>query len=157
MTEQPRAAVLLAMVNGYQVSQALHAAVALGLPDLLAGGPRSPSDLATACEADEPTLRRLLRALAGIGVLHEDADGRVSLTDLGTPLRTDAPDWIAGWTRLIGRPYHWSTWTALPPTRCAPARTASGCSTTRTSGRTAPSGPENRDLRRRDDGADDPG
>ncbi len=114
MTERPRAAVLLAMVNGYQVSQALHAAVALGLPDLLAAGPRSSSDLATACEADEPTLRRLLRALAGLGVLNEEADGRVSLTDLGMPLRTDAPDSIAGWTRLIGRPYYWSTWAVLP-------------------------------------------
>src|SRR3954451_24469723 len=101
------------MVNGYQVSQALHAAVVLGLPDLLAAGPRSRADLAVSWQADEPTLRRLIRALAGVGVLHEDDDGRVSLTDLGTPLRTDAPDSIAGWTRLIGRPYYWSTWATL--------------------------------------------
>jgi hypothetical protein len=101
------------MVNGYQASQALHAAVALGLPDLLAGGPRSTADLAEACDAHEPNLRRLVRALAGLGVLHEDDDGRVSLTELGGPLRTDRPDSVAGWTRLIGRPYYWNTWAAL--------------------------------------------
>jgi len=104
---------LLRMVNGYQASQPLHAAVALGLPDLLAEGPRSTADLADACGAHEPTLRRLVRALAGLGVLHEDEDGRVSLTELGGPLRTDRPDSIAGWTRLIGRPYYWNTWAAL--------------------------------------------
>ena len=32
---------LLALVNGYQVSQAIHVAVALGVPDALAGGPRA--------------------------------------------------------------------------------------------------------------------
>ena len=42
---------LLRMVNGYQASQALHAAVALGLPDLLADGPRTTADLASACGA----------------------------------------------------------------------------------------------------------
>lgn len=103
---------LLRMVNGYQASQALHAAVALGLPDLLADGPRTTAELAGACGAHEPTLRRLVRALAGLGVLYED-DGRVSLTELGGPLRTDRPDSIAGWTRLIGRPYYWNTWAAL--------------------------------------------
>jgi hypothetical protein len=104
---------LLRMINGYQASQALHAAVALGLPDLLADGPRSTADLAESCDADEPTLYRLVRALAGLGVLHEDDDGRISLTELGRPLRTDVPDSVAGWTRLIGRPYYWNTWAAL--------------------------------------------
>ena len=104
---------LLRMVNGYQASQAVHAAVALGLPDLLAEGPRTTADLAERCGAHEATLGRLVRALAGLGVLHEDDDGRVSLTELGRPLRSDVPDSIAGWARLIGRPYYWNTWAAL--------------------------------------------
>ena len=105
---------LLGMVNGFQVSQALHAAVVLGVPDQLAEGARTPAELAAACDADEVTLRRLLRALAGVGVLHEHDDGRVSLTELGQPLLSDAPGSLAGWVRLIGRPYYWDTWTALP-------------------------------------------
>lgn len=104
---------LLRMVNGFQVSQALHAAVALELPDLLAAGPQTTGWLAGECGADEATLRRLVRALAAVGVLHEDDDGRVSLTDLGAPLRSGVPGSLAGWTRLIGRPYYWNTWTAL--------------------------------------------
>ncbi len=105
---------LLRMVNGFQVSQALHAAVVLGVPDQLARGARMPGELAVACDADAVTLRRLLRALAGVGVLHEHDDGRVSLTELGQPLRSDVPGSLAGWVRLIGRPYYWDTWTTLP-------------------------------------------
>ena len=44
------------MINGYQVSQALHVAATLGLSDLLADGPRSVADLAAATGTDERTL-----------------------------------------------------------------------------------------------------
>jgi DNA-binding IclR family transcriptional regulator len=59
------------LVNGHQVSQAIHVAVVLGIPDLLAGGPRSSDELAEDAGAHAPTLYRLLRALAGLGVFEE--------------------------------------------------------------------------------------
>src|SRR3954452_16433505 len=74
-------------VNGYQVSQALHVAAALGLADLLAAGPRSGEDLAAACGAHPDSLYRLLRALATIGVLDAEADSRFALTEVGAELR----------------------------------------------------------------------
>jgi O-methyltransferase/methyltransferase family protein len=101
---------LLALINGYQVSQALHVAARLGIADRLADGPLTVEELGL--DADRDALRRLLRALAAAGVLRE-ADGRYALTDLGEGLRSDAPGSVAGWAAFVGRPYHWSAWAAL--------------------------------------------
>jgi SAM-dependent methyltransferase len=102
-----------AMVNGYQVSHALSVAASLGLSDLLTDGPRTPAELADAAGVHEPTLRRLLRALATVGVYERQDDGRFALTELGATLRSDVPGSVAGWATLIGRPYYASAWTAL--------------------------------------------
>lgn len=101
------------LVNGYQISQAIHVLVRLGLPDLLAGGPRSAVDLAAQVGAHEPSLYRLLRALAAIHVLHEEPDRRFALTELGQVLRTDVHGSLAGWAAFIGRPYYWNVWGRL--------------------------------------------
>src|SRR4051812_15425870 len=104
------AAALRRLLNGYQVSQAVHVAAVLGIPDLLADGPRTPNELAPAAGADTDALRRLLRALAAVGVLHEDEEDRFSLTQLGDRLRRDAPDSLAAWAIFVGRPHHWTAW-----------------------------------------------
>jgi SAM-dependent methyltransferase len=102
-----------AMVNGYQVSYALSVAASLRLSDALAGGPRTPAELADAAGVHEPTLRRLLRALAAVGVYERQDDGRFALTELGATLCSDAPGSVAGWARLVGRPYYVQAWGAL--------------------------------------------
>jgi hypothetical protein len=51
-------------------------AAELGIADLLCSGPRGVDDLAGATSTDAPTLYRLLRALAAIGVFTELADPR---------------------------------------------------------------------------------
>ena len=62
---------LQAMVIGFRISAALSVAADLGLSDELIDGPRSVTDLAATVSADEDTLRRLLRALATVGVYAE--------------------------------------------------------------------------------------
>jgi O-methyltransferase domain/Dimerisation domain len=101
------------LINGYQVSQAIHVAAVLGIADLLAGGPRSSDDLAAAAGADPDALYRLLRALAAVDVLHEADGRRFSLTELGDGLRSDAEAPVGGWAAFIGRPSYWQTWGAL--------------------------------------------
>ena len=101
------------MVNGYQVSQAIHVAVTLGVADLLAKASRTNDELAAATGTHPPTLYRLLRALASVEILHELDGHRFELAPLGQPLRSDAPDSIAGWAAFIGRPYYWQAWTGL--------------------------------------------
>jgi hypothetical protein len=108
------AAALRRLVNGYQVSQAIHAAAVLGIADLLADGPRTCDELAEAAGANADALYRLLRALASVGVLAEEDGKRFALTDLGAPLRSDTPDSIAAWAAFVGRAYFRDAWTALP-------------------------------------------
>jgi hypothetical protein len=110
--EQPLAQ-LMRMVNGYQVSQAIHVAVSLGIADLLADGARPSDELAVACGAHPQPLYRVLRALAAAGVLHEDDERRFSLTEVGAPLRTDHPQTIAPWAALMGRAYFQEAWSHL--------------------------------------------
>src|SRR5262249_4913485 len=62
---------LARLVDGFRVTQTIHASVDLGIPDLLADGERAADDLAEASGADPWSLYRLLRALASLGILHE--------------------------------------------------------------------------------------
>lgn len=101
------------LVDGYQVSQALHVVAALGIADLLVGAARTSDELADATETHAPTLYRVLRALAAAGVLRELDGRRFELTPLGDRLRSDAPDSIAGWAAFIGRPAYWQAWAGL--------------------------------------------
>ena len=101
---------LARLVDGFRVSQTIHACVELGIPDLLDDGERTADDLAEASGADPPTLYRLLRALASFGILHEEDGRRFSLTELGQPLRSDVPGSLRGWVRLSGREYVWRSW-----------------------------------------------
>ena len=107
------AAELRRIVNSYQLSQAIHVAAVLGIADQLADGPRSSDELAAATETDQRALYRLLRALAAFGLLHEGEQRRFSLTELGDPLRTDAPESVAGWAAFVGRRNVRDAWSSL--------------------------------------------
>lgn len=107
---QQSSVALRRLVNGYQVTQAIHVATTLGIPDLLADGPRSSDHLAGKTGAHPGALYRLLRALAGVGVFREEDGHRFARTDLSDCLRRDAPDSLAGWAAFVGEPYHWQVW-----------------------------------------------
>ena len=83
---------LRALAAAYRLSQAIAAVAQLGLADHLIDGPRDSDLIARALGADRLTLHRLMRALAGEGVLHEDDQGRFALTELSECLRSDDPD-----------------------------------------------------------------
>jgi len=116
MEPREAAARLLRLVNGYQVSQAIHVAASLGIADLLADGPRTSDELAQAATADADSLYRLLRALASVGVLHEDEERLFSLTPVGESLRSDVPGSLHGSAAFVGRPPSWQAWSALEHT-----------------------------------------
>ncbi|GAA1236282.1 methyltransferase [Pseudonocardia alaniniphila] len=107
---QPQALRLLEIVNGSWMTQATRVAAELGLPDLLAGSPRSAGDLATATNTHAPSLYRLLRALVSLDVCRERADHTFELTPMGTLLRTDAEGSLRSWTIYWGR----EAWGDLP-------------------------------------------
>lgn len=104
---------LLDIVRGYRASQALAVAAELGIADQLRDGPRPVADLADATGSDEDTLYRLLRALASIGVFHEDGDRRFALTAMGDYLRRDHPLSADPAARMFCADYQWRAWGAL--------------------------------------------
>ncbi|HZR83848.1 MAG TPA: methyltransferase [Candidatus Binatia bacterium] len=101
---------LMAIAVGYQASRAVMVAAELGIADVLRDDTRSVADIAAATATHPPTLYRLLRALASIGVLHEDDERRFSLTAMGRHLRSDAPGSPGALARFFGRDYQWAAW-----------------------------------------------
>jgi hypothetical protein len=87
----PPSTTLLQMMTGYWVSQALYVAAKLGIADLLADGPVDCEDLAASTDSHAPSLQRVLRALASVGVFTEVSPGAFALTPLGELLRTETP------------------------------------------------------------------
>jgi len=91
MTPQdlPPPIALFRMITGYYVSRAIQVAAQLGIADLLSDGPVHHEDLAARTAMHAPSLNRVLRLLAGAGVLSEGEDGRFALTPIGACLRRD--------------------------------------------------------------------
>ncbi len=79
----PPSAAMMEMITNAWAAQAITAAADLGIADVLAQGPLSADDLATAVGADADTVSRLLRALIGRGVFRQLSDGRYDLTPAG--------------------------------------------------------------------------
>lgn len=109
----PPGAQLLQMGFGGFVAQAISVAAQLGLADLIHEGPKTASELAEATGAHAPSLYRLLRALASVGVFAEDGEGRFGMTPLATALRSDTPGSIRHGVVLVGQSFHRQAWTNL--------------------------------------------
>jgi hypothetical protein len=103
---------LWGMVMGNWVSQALYVTAELKIPDLLSNGAMNSSMLAAVTGANEPYLRRLLRALVSIDILSEREDGSFALTELGAYLRSDHPATMRSWALYAGR-HLWFIWGRL--------------------------------------------
>ena len=101
MNTSDPAAELLRLINGFQISQALHVAALLAVADYLKDGPKSADALARACDAHPGSLYRLLRALAAVGVFHENDDMEFSLTPVGSCLTSDAVGTRRNWAQYV--------------------------------------------------------
>ena len=91
-------------------TQAIYVAAKLGVADHLKDGPRSTAELATATGTHAPSLYRVMRALASIGVFAEDKSGRFSLTPMAESLRTDAPNSVRAVAIMTGEDWWWRAW-----------------------------------------------
>jgi O-methyltransferase/methyltransferase family protein len=87
----PPHAQLIQMAMAHWVSHIVHVAAKLSLADHLANGPKSADELAGPTKTHAPSLYRLMRTLASLGILNEDVAHRFALTPLGDALKTGAP------------------------------------------------------------------
>ena len=89
--EPPPPAQMILLLGGFWISQALYAAAVLGVADQLSAGPAPADILAGHVGAHAPSLRRLLRTLASVGVFTEPEPGVFALTPLGQTLTSSQP------------------------------------------------------------------
>lgn len=96
---------VMRLLNSYRFTQAVSVATRLGIPDLLADGPKTPRELAKLASAQEGPLYQILRASASRGVFAEDAQGRFSNTPMSECLRDGAAGPARNTALLIGESF----------------------------------------------------
>jgi hypothetical protein len=108
----PASVAMFEIIAGQWTAQAVSVLAELGVCDQLTEGPRSFQDLADACDADGPSLYRLLRACSSAGVLRERGMGVFELTALGDCLRADHPQSMRDMAIFQGQ-FNWANWGSL--------------------------------------------
>lgn len=103
----PPVGVLMPMLFGGLIQQCIRAVAILKVPDLLAGGPRTVGELAEKAKAHEPSLYRVLRTLASVGIFAETSERNFELTPLGDLLRSDVPESMHDFAILQGEDWNW--------------------------------------------------
>ncbi|MCG5438999.1 methyltransferase [Micromonospora foliorum] len=104
---------MMAILHAPLITQMVVAVAELGIADQLADGPQPVEVLAAKADARPEALHRILRALAGVGVVAQPAPGVYGPTPLLDTLRTDAPGSLHAWARLWGLPERQAALTAL--------------------------------------------
>lgn len=89
MPQLPPPLQIVDYVCGAVKTQALHACVELGIPDLLKDGAKSTAQLAEATCTDHTNLYRLLRVLLAMEILDESAPGLFQATPLSRYLQCE--------------------------------------------------------------------
>jgi hypothetical protein len=97
------------LLAGHIVAQCLYSLASLGIPDLITSGHVTIGELAAKTGTHEPSLHRMLRTLASLGVLTEPLEGRFGLTPLGATLRSDFPDSLRDQALFETSPSVWAT------------------------------------------------
>ena len=88
--ELPPSAQLMKFIVGKWVSKPIYVAAELGIADMLAEGPKSIQDLAIESKSHAPSLYRMMRALASVGVFSETEDKHFKLTPMAEYLKNGA-------------------------------------------------------------------
>ena len=103
-------AALQNLILGKWMAQAVSVAAKLGIADMLKDGPRACDELARANQVDEPTLYRVLRALASLGVFLEVDDRQFGLTPMAEFLRSDVRGSMRAVATMAGEDWTWRPW-----------------------------------------------
>jgi hypothetical protein len=111
--ELPPPVVMLQMIQGFWVSRAIYVAAELRIADLVDDEPKTAEALAKATGTHAPSLYRVLRALASVGVFSEDAEGRFALTPVAATLRSNQPGSLREFAMVELAADHYPAWEAV--------------------------------------------
>jgi hypothetical protein len=79
------------LTRGLVISRAVYVAAKLGIPDLLADGPKTVQELAHLTKSHAPSLRRILRLLAALSVFVDREPDSFELAPTGELFKTGVP------------------------------------------------------------------
>lgn len=88
--ELPPPAQLMKFIVGKWIAKPIYVAAELGIADMLAEGSRSVEELAQASRSHAPSLYRMMRALASVGIFSEAEGKRFELTPMAECLKSGA-------------------------------------------------------------------
>lgn len=106
----PPQAILLDYLCGMMRTQAIHHAARLRIAELVEDGPKSVSTLAEATKTHAPSLARLLRSLASIGIFTEVEPEYFARTPLSSLLQPGVPGSMYQVALLHGDQWQWHVW-----------------------------------------------
>ncbi|APS21433.1 MULTISPECIES: methyltransferase [Streptomyces] len=114
MADRSAARRVVDIVTGAWQSQALYAAVALGLADHIAAGHLTDEKLAAAAGADEDAITRLMRLLTAMEVFGGNGRDGYRPTAVSECLREGADQSMSDMVRIYGEEFH-RAWGAVVP------------------------------------------
>jgi hypothetical protein len=82
---------MLRLLMSYIPTRVIYVAAKLGIADRIGTDGASAEDVAQALDVNPGALYRVLRTLAGLGVLHQDEEDRFFVTPFGETLRKHSP------------------------------------------------------------------
>ena len=109
----PPPAAVLHLLTGMWAAKAAATTASLGIPDLLARGPKTAEEVATAIGANASAVYRLMRGAAAIGLFTIESGRRFALTPVGDCLRSDSPQSMRSLLIAEMAPGHWLPWGRL--------------------------------------------
>jgi hypothetical protein len=102
------------IITGTWQAQALYAAVVLNIPDHIAAGQTDRRALATATNATQDGIERLMRLLVALGVFTEAEPNGYGLSPIGEKLRAGVEGSLRDLCRLYGEEFY-QAWSSIVP------------------------------------------
>jgi len=103
---------MLQIISGFWIGRCVYVLAKLRLADLIKDGPKSIDDLAAATNTHAPSLFRVLRALASVGVVTQDGN-RFGGTPLSDTVSSDAHGSIRAFAMTELGEEHYPAWGEL--------------------------------------------
>jgi O-methyltransferase domain len=97
--------VMLQLLFGKHITYSISALARLGVADHMNGQPKTAEELAPLTDAHAPSLYRVMRLLASVGVLNELPGKRFTLTSVGGLLKSNAPNTVRNLAIMWGDPF----------------------------------------------------
>jgi hypothetical protein len=112
MDELAPAQTLWGLINTHSIARCIHVLAEAGVADAVSDRPRSVAELAAATGLNADALGRMLRLVSAHGVFACDPQGYVH-TPASMLLRSDHPQSLRSFARMIGMPVIWRGFTDL--------------------------------------------